>query len=421
MKMIKFSSPWFSILAFYFLFVGGETLYYAVHNYDYPYFSQAAQDTVVAFSIPMLMWLGLFIYSKRRKVIEILYGQIESTKIIYSSSVGCSIDISSITRGVFFSIFILLSLGIVNGVNPISDPLSFRQVIQGGGNSYFLLLFLFFYKLYGVCYFERVYLGIASLRYHVYALLVILFCFISGFTSLFMHMFISGLLYLNVRYSFRVFRPSVVIGFLALVVVTPFYTVVRELKKAGVEVDMSVISSQLEKMDVDPFKIFVDRFDYFDNFVAGSHFARLYQDPAKLIDFFYQPLPRSLFPDKAYNFSTTMTGYVYPANLDIGVTANFGFINEFILYFGDFGPVIAGVFLAFLTLLTYRVFVKAGFDGRTGALYSVVILPYFMSFPIGYYNDMGLPALILNLLFWHFFAKNKSDKLLHDFRKAKVA
>lgn len=415
---MKFSSPWFSIFAFYFLFIGGEALYYAAHEYDYPYFAQAAQDTIIAFSIPMLLWLGLFIYSKRRYIAKIIYGDDNVDRTSHLSSIGCTINISRITVGLFASIFILLFLGLKSGVNPISDPLSFRQIIQGGGNSYFLLLFLFFYKIYGVCYFERVYFGVPSMRYHVYALLVILFCFISGFTSLFIHMFISGLLYLNVRYSFRVFRPSVILGFLALVVVTPFYTVIRELKKAGVEVNMSVISSQMEKMDVDPFKIFVDRFDYFDNFVVGSHYARVHQDPSKIIDFFYQPLPRSLFPDKAYNFSTTMTGYVYPSNLDIGVTANFGFINEFILYFGDMGPVLAGIFLAMLTTITYKYFVKAKYNGRTGAFYSVVMLPYFMCFPIGYYNDMGLPALILNLLFWSCFAKDHSKKLIPVFLKA---
>lgn len=399
---MKFSSPWFSVFAFYLLFVCGELIYYMIYGVDYPYLGQAIVDTIISFSLPICFWLVLVFYSKRGNRVK---NHVQSQQ--YD---GCSISIKRATIGLIVSIFILLLLGVKNGINPLVDPLSFRQIIQGGGNSYFLLLFLFFYKLYGVCYLERIYFKTAKIRYHFLTLSVVLFCFVSGFTSLFIHMFLAGLVYLNVRYSFRVVRPSIVFSFLALVVVTPFYTVVRELKKNGIEVNMSVVTDKLAQMDVDPFRIFVDRFDYFDNFVVGSHFARMHQDWTKILDFFYQPLPRSLFPDKAYNFSTTMTGYVYPSNLDIGVTANFGFINEFILYFGDYGPLFAGLFLTFLTVVTYKFFLRANHHGRSATYYSVVLLPYFMCFPIGYFNDMGLPAFILNSIFWYFFAKNTNKQ-----------
>lgn len=397
---MKFSSPWFSMIAFYVVFVGGEFSYYYINGYAYPHIDLAFFDNVITFGTAA--FLSLFLISHAKTSSPAHHCAPFPTQSSFGND-NCGLGPYRVQIGLLLSVVVLLLLGVKNGVNPIADPLGFRQVIQGGGNSYFLLLFLFFYKLYGVFYIEKIYLKEAKLRHHVFTGIVILFCLTSGFTSLFVHMFISGFIYLNLRYGFRVIRPSIVIGFMVLIISTPIYTVIRELKKNGVTIEMSVVYEHLEKMNLDPFKVLVDRFDYFDNFVVGAYYARLNQDYAKALDFFLQPLPRGMFPDKPYNFSTTMTGYVYPANLDIGVTANFGFINEFVLYFGDLGPLLAGIFLAVLTLFCYKQYLSAKTNGRTSAFYAVITLPYFMSFPIGYFNDMGLPALILNFIFWHAF------------------
>ncbi len=83
----------------------------------------------------------------------------------------------------------------------------------------------------------------------------------------------------------------------------------------------------------------------------------------------------------------------------MGVTVNFGFINEFILYFGDIGPFVAGAFFGMLLCISHYYFVRGGNDGNTCLIYILGFYPYVSGFPVGFLNDMPLPTLIISMAF----------------------
>jgi hypothetical protein len=134
--------------------------------------------------------------------------------------------------------------------------------------------------------------------------------------------------------------------------------------------------------------------------VEGSSVAREHTDITKIFGIFFQAIPRSIFPDKPLNFSTEMTGWVYPENVLMGVTANFGFINEFILYFGELGVILAGIFIGLVFIWSYRAYIKSRSSSVSCIKYGLIVWPYFGSFVAGYFNDFGLPTLILNIIFF---------------------
>jgi hypothetical protein len=171
-----------------------------------------------------------------------------------------------------------------------------------------------------------------------------------------------------------------------------------------------------DKFDGDFFGVIFDRFDYYDNAVAGSDVARLKQDFSYIFNLLAQPLPRSFFVDKPNNFSTLMTGWVYPSVLEIGVTANFGFIPEFLLYFGPLGLLIGGVYFGVLLYVIQACLFKARVSKTTAIFYCMVAWPYFVSFPSGYINDAGIPVLIINYIFWKFVFRRFKRTKSSDFR-----
>ena len=122
-----------------------------------------------------------------------------------------------------------------------------------------------------------------------------------------------------------------------LSVFTPFYTMIREARMSGIDIDLESLIEYTDRFSVNYLSIIYDRFDYFDNIISGYWTALNNQNLTSLFGVFLQPFPRGLWPDKPYNFSTALTALVYPDNIAAGVTGNFGFISEFVYYFGWIG------------------------------------------------------------------------------------
>jgi hypothetical protein len=64
--------------------------------------------------------------------------------------------------------------------------------------------------------------------------------------------------------------------------------------------------------------------------------------------FLFQFLPRQLYPEKPYYFSTDMTRLYLPQAFANGINLDFGGIAESVYNFGPFGPAVFGLFLGWI-------------------------------------------------------------------------
>lgn len=392
---LRTSSPWFAYIAFTSFFIYGKFYYRYVTNELPPHWEIWFGDSVVSifFALTTYFFHRLWIASKKGKDVEQEKNAHKKRIFLFDEKLEKRLNYL-----LFSLIGILILIGFLSVGNPFSNPLAFRQSIQGGGAAYFFLTFLFFFKFKGMAYFNKVHLKKTSFNDHAVMFVVVAFCFTTGFASLFVFFFVAGLSFLNIRYSVRIIRISTVFVFFALLVFTPLYTIIREQLMFGTA-DISLIYKLfVESFLNDPLKVVYNRFDYFDNQVLGSYFSRIYMDGWKIFDALLQPVPRLFYAEKPPNFSTFLTNLTYPELKLIGVSINFGYLAEFILYLGDFGPVIGGIFFGWILSVTYGYFVSGTRDGNAAIIYILAISTYFYGFIVGYMNEAPIQMFIIAII-----------------------
>lgn len=407
--MFRFGSPIFALAAFYAAFIGSEFLY-RFFNENLPsgigiFLVDNATVMVVLLSALLAYEAfgtqGITVFSSKSMSENTIINKRNKMHEHYKISLAVS---DKTACAAILSMVVLLFIGMISGATPWSDPLAFRQVIQGGGRAYFLIVFLFFIKVYGCCVFYLMVNKSLVYRHYFFSFAIILFCVFSGFTSMFAHFFLAGFVFLSARYAMKVVSLKMVVLFVFLVVITPFYTIARQAINSGINVGES-ISAFLENQSNDLFLILFNRFDYFDNMVVASTVMRDNSNFNFIWSLFYQPFPRAFFPDKPTNYSTLSTSWVYPENIHVGATANFGFLGEFILYFGEIGVLLGAAFMAVLLVYSLHVFMSSRNSDERALYYTMVVYPYFCGFVIGYLNDMALPTLIISLILWFFYVR----------------
>lgn len=392
MRLFYFSAPLSLYFAFFGFFIIGEYIFRASRGELPNGVNLWARDAIIANSIALslvLLWVLFRIVQGGKKIHK------EDTITIFRDEFSRKIRIHTL-----LSIGLLFLIGVVSLGNPFSNPLGFRQAIQGGGAAYFLVYFIFMERVYGIYYFNQIYTHKVTATDTSIALIVIIFSLGSGFASLFAYLFIYGMIFLNARYGVRVIGFWSVLLFGLLVILTPIYTLVRENLMFGGEDIVELASLFWERFASDFLTIIYDRFDYFDLQIAGASVARENSNILNIINALTQFVPRALWPEKPPTYTLLMTSIYAPELLDIGVTINFGYINEFVLYFSDFGPVIAGIF--FGVLLCYCHNTLSGTNGSKGLLfYSVVTHGYVLAFVGGgFINDMPFAQLVMGLVFY---------------------
>lgn len=392
---LRTSSPWFSYMAFTLVFIYGKFYYRYVTKELPPHWEIWFDDTVLSIFFAMVTYSfhRLWVASKKSPDSELEKNAHKKRIFVFDEKLEKRVNY------ILFSLIgILILIGFLSVGNPFSNPLGFRQSIQGGGAAYFFVAFLFFFKFKGMAYFNKVHLKKTSFNDHVIMSIVVAFCFTTGFASLFVFFFVAGLFFLNLRYSVRIVRVSTVSAFLALLVFTPLYTIIREQLMFGIADISQIYKLFVESFLNDPLKIVYNRFDYFDNQVLGSYFSRIHMDPWKIFDALLQPVPRLFYAEKPPNFSTFLTNLTYPELKLIGVSINFGYLSEFVLYLGDFGPVIGGIFFGWLLSVTYSYFIKATRDGNAAIIYILAVSTYFYGFIVGYMNEAPIQMFIIALI-----------------------
>ncbi|HKB92057.1 MAG TPA: hypothetical protein VKC60_16185, partial [Opitutaceae bacterium] len=232
---------------------------------------------------------------------------------------------------------VLLLIGALQGINPMANPLGFRQLIQSKGMLYILSAYVFLLAEISI-YVPYVVLVLRR-RPSIGVIILYLwsagFAIISGFASMIAQLVIVPLFFWSVCYRKRI---ELWVAFLlpVIIIFTLFYSAYRDANFRGAHIDLSeAMHAVIDNPDAAKFAM--NRFDYLETYVDGHRYVSNL-DPdwgASMLGVFLQPLPRGLWPDKPETFSTYMTGEILPQNLQIGVTATFNSLNEFTRAFGS--------------------------------------------------------------------------------------
>jgi hypothetical protein len=302
----------------------------------------------------------------------------------------------------------LLLIGASQGINPIANPLGFRQLTQSQGMFYILSVFQFLLAVVSIYvpYFIFVLKRRPSLGMIILYLSSAAFAIISGFASMTAQLVIVPLFFWSVCYRKRI---EIWLVFLLPVIITftLFYSAYRDANFLGARIDLSeAVQSVIERPEA--FKFALNRFDYLETYAEGYHYESDL-DPdwgASMLGVFLQPLPRALWPEKPDAFSTYMTRQILPQNLEIGVTANFSSLNEFTRAFGSAGVAIGGLLLACVLVLAYSVFDSAAGRPYLATYYVTVVLVYVSTgFMGGFVDDQAFPQFVLNNIYFFLFVR----------------
>ena len=95
-----------------------------------------------------------------------------------------------------------------------------------------------------------------------------------------------------------------------------------------------------------------------------------------MLSFLAQPIPRSIWPDKPLNFSSSMSLEHIPWVYEIGVTANFNSLNEFRYAFSDVGILLGGLFFGLVLTISQRYFNQARGSPYIATVYLMIFFPY---------------------------------------------
>lgn len=304
---------------------------------------------------------------------------------------------------------ILLTSGIISGINPLNNPLGFRQLIQSNGFFYLLSIEIYILNIISI---YTVYIWFKTKKRPDFIILFsyiysFIFAIYSGFSSMVLIFFIAPLFFYSLCYGKRIEKYFLYAApFVAIYVM--IYSAYRDANLNGFNISLYEAAQKALVRD-DLIKSVYNRFDYLEMYTKGQVFISAgHIDPFySLLNFIYSPIPRFLFPEKPLNFSQLFTSNLLPQNFEIGVTANFGLLNEFSYNLGPFfGVVFGSLFTGYVLSVCYRWFLRSKNNSYISIFYLSVIFPYFQGGVIaGFINDLALPLLILNLVYFKFFIK----------------
>ena len=291
--------------------------------------------------------------------------------------------------------------------NSLGNTLSVRRIFESNGRFYFLALINFVVYLNSIHFFCLInksefckYSTIRLITVSFLFLISLIYCFLSGFSSTF-------ILFFLIPYLFFILLKDKKISLLYFFLPVVFFVFVMDyshFREMGV---FNFLSFQyVDSIDI-LHKIF-NRFDYLDMYTqAYSSLVQNNEMHLTHLNTFSQIIPRSFWVDKPFNFSTLMTLQVQQeVYYSVGSTANFNMLNEFIYTFGYMGFPIGIIIFSFIIIISYSYFNKSISCPFYSIFYILVIFNFLTSgFLAGYINDLALPLVMLNLIFFKLFVK----------------
>lgn len=139
-----------------------------------------------------------------------------------------------------------------------------------------------------------------------------------------------------------------------------------------------------------------------DRYVQLDNLTRLVNNPVyfpfgkSITDFLYSPIPRSILPDKPYNFNSQMTQIYLPLQFQNKIVSDFTAIGELLVNFRVFGIFIGGLFFGKIIDIFNYIYLYG--KGR----FFYVWYPFFMLTPMsllygGFINSTANMMIILEV------------------------
>jgi len=158
------------------------------------------------------------------------------------------------------------------------------------------------------------------------------------------------------------------------------------------------LSAREGKTNVDSSYSILSRFDAYENWlrVTAKH-GLLVEPGSSLVDAPLQFIPRSLYPDKPFYYSTEMTKRFVPSGFNRGINLDFGGISESIYNFHLIGPLIFGFFIGLLCNFIRKIFDRALFQNSyiDAVIYSQSVLIPSSFFFVGWINSAMLLSIFV--------------------------
>lgn len=312
---------------------------------------------------------------------------------------------TSLKRGLFFVglglvLFVLLSLLFGGSLfSAFQNPLEFRIFLQHNGMYYFDVL-MFFLILFGIViltkkYYERK-TPVRTLILGIGLLLAVGIALGCGLRGRVLEMILAVFVVYNIR---KQKNPSVKF-FVLSVLAVPFvvlYGIYRDLVRGG-EISFKEALGLLRDNSDQGISIisrFMHRFDAFDNFCYILADYSNFKYGKSFIDFFFQPIPRSILPNKPQIFTSEMTALFRPDLFDQSIALTYSGFGEMYVNFGFLGIVFAGIWVGILIYHMESIFIAAR-QSDFWLLWYISLYQYpFYILSSGFINDVGNINLIM--------------------------
>ncbi|KHT43159.1 O-antigen polymerase [Vibrio sinaloensis] len=346
-----------------------------------------------------IFFFTLALIIKNKKIILITYKNLSNRVVVSSTLIIRSFVLVTIGIAVYAT-----KMGTLNPVELISNVLANRIDMQNSGGLYvqtFVLLILqTSLFINAVMYFKT---KNRLLLLSTFIILVI--NFLVTFTLGGRGMIIVPILMLFF-YKYKITGRSDWIRIISFVFVFIIFSGWYGMYRDGVtSVNNTIVIS-------DVLGNILDRYVQFDNFIRVVKNPVDYYIGQSFVDFLSSPIPRSIFPDKPYNFNSQMTQIYHPAQAERFLVTDFTMLSELLLNFGIVG-IVVGSFL-FGRLISYLNFAYNYFNTNDFFLFWY---PFFMLKPMSYLygglinstvNMMVILEVPILVMLWLVYSTKKS-------------
>lgn len=319
-------------------------------------------------------------------------------KLHISISQAVSMIISAFAINAFFAIIVGGSplYGLIN-------PIEFRIFMQRGG-MFYIEFFIFFLLISGLSVVTWHAMSNDSLLRLSFIFPYFLSAYIAlntGLRGRFVEVLLTPIIIYALKKNRLPIIPLAMLGFL----IVPFVSVfgmyrdaVRGNSLSFNEV-LTFVGNAFASSSSDFFPLFMHRFDAFDNFVnviesAPKDFFYL----QSIVDFLSQPIPRSIWPTKANNFTSEMTLHYRPDLFEDGIALTYSAFSEAYMNFGFvLGPIALALYI-YALISTLQMLAS---NVNRGEIYLISFcllyqLP-FIALSAGFINDVASVLIILTL------------------------
>lgn len=361
----------------------------------------AKEDLILPliYYIVFIFFFTLALLVKNKRIVLSFYQSL-SVRVVRRTS----LIITSFVLSGFAILIYILKMGTLNPQILISDVLGNRIQMQNSGGLYIQTLVLLI--LQSSLYINAISLFKTKRRIYLISVFFLLIInFLVTFTLGGRGMIIVPILVLFF-YKYKITGQSdwikIAVFTLALLIFSGWYGMYRD----GVtsEYNATFISDVIGNI--------LDRYVQFDNFIRVVSNPVDYYFGQSFVDFLTSPIPRNLYPDKAYNFNSQMTQIYHPTQAERFFVTDFTMLSELLLNFG-IGGIIIGSFL-FGRVISYFNYAYNHFKENVFFLFWY---PFFMLKPMSYLygglinstvNMMMLLETPILLILWCIYTKRKS-------------